>query len=178
MACHPWFPFFPADWRDVKVQSKSLEAQGLYINLLAIMWKDFYQTLELPYDVQLLSRLVGQPPWRIGRLLSELIDGTLPVFQKRRRAGNIYLVSNKLQEVQNRAEHFRSLQAEKGRKSAEARRQPRLNRGSTGVQPQNNHNRTRTRKNIRPLDTQGLPDFKAAKEAAQEALKKIREVKE
>lgn len=73
----PAFQFYPADWRkDSALQSCSLSAQGLWINLLCIMHEcDRYGHLSIndkPMQAAQLARLVGLTPKECAALLDEL----------------------------------------------------------------------------------------------------------
>lgn len=80
MDSHPWFKFHPRDWRsDPALQSCSLAARGLWIELCSIMHDaSTYGHLVLgdryvPTHAD-IARLVGSTPDEIGSLLGELID--------------------------------------------------------------------------------------------------------
>jgi hypothetical protein len=56
----PYFKFFPRDWlSDEKVRALSFFARGVYIEILALLWKS--STCSLPDDIDRLSRIVGLP---------------------------------------------------------------------------------------------------------------------
>ena len=73
----PAFQFYPADWRrDTAVQVCSLEARGLWHEMLCIMHDGTpYGHLSIegqPVSVEQLARLVGANPPRVRKLLAEL----------------------------------------------------------------------------------------------------------
>jgi hypothetical protein len=73
----PAFQFYPADWRrDTAVQVCSLEARGLWHEMLCIMHDGTpYGHLSIegqPVSVEQLARLVGENQNRVRRLLDEL----------------------------------------------------------------------------------------------------------
>lgn len=75
----PAFQFYPADWRkDAALQSCSLAAQGLWVNMLCIAHEcDPYGHLVIngkPMNAAQIGRLVGVGPGECGSLLDELLD--------------------------------------------------------------------------------------------------------
>jgi hypothetical protein len=73
----PAFQFYPADWRkDSALQSCSVAAQGLWINLMCVMHEcDQYGHLSVngkPMDCTQIGRLVGLAPKACQKLLDEL----------------------------------------------------------------------------------------------------------
>ena len=76
----PYFPFYPADWlSDSNVQTLTLEETGVYITLLAYMWRDG-SDCSLPDDNNHLSRLlhISQKKW--SQLRKVLVDSPGSVF--------------------------------------------------------------------------------------------------
>lgn len=73
----PAFQFYPADWRkDTALQSCSLSARGLWIELLCAMHEcNPYGILSIndsPMPTSKIARLVGESPAKVKRLLEEL----------------------------------------------------------------------------------------------------------
>lgn len=73
----PWMKFYPADWRaDEKLRMCSLAARGLWVEMLALMWRAQpigHMTVngKAPTDAQ-LAALAGAPPDQIPDLIGEL----------------------------------------------------------------------------------------------------------
>lgn len=79
----PAFQFYPADWRkDAALQSCSLEAQGLWINMLCLAHEcEPYGHLVVngrPMTAAQIGRLVGISPRNAGKLLAELLAAGVP----------------------------------------------------------------------------------------------------
>ncbi len=77
MPSDPWMKFYPSDWiGSVRLRSVSLEARGLWIDMLCIMHSgEPYGHLTVagkPLDLKQLSRMVGVTFSRIKKLISEL----------------------------------------------------------------------------------------------------------
>lgn len=75
----PSFQFYPADWRkDAALQSCSMAAQGLWINLMCIAHEcEPYGYLTVngrPLASAQIARLVGLSPKECGALLQELVE--------------------------------------------------------------------------------------------------------
>ena len=75
----PAFQFYPADWRkDAALQSCSMAAQGLWINLLCVMHEcEPYGHMAVngrPMKPEQIGRLVGMAPKDCDRLLLELYE--------------------------------------------------------------------------------------------------------
>ena len=75
----PAFQFYPADWRkDAALQSCSMSAQGLWMNLLCVMHEcDPYGHLsvnEKPMNTVQIARLVGMAQKDCEKLLIELAE--------------------------------------------------------------------------------------------------------
>lgn len=107
----PSFQFYPADWRkDPALSSCSLAARGLWIELVCIAHEaEKYGHLSIngkPMSVAQISRMVGESPSTVAKLLSELESAG--VFS-RTEEGSIY--SRRM--VQD--EHIREIRANAGR---------------------------------------------------------------
>ena len=107
----PAFQFYPADWRkDAALQSCSLEAQGLWVNILCIAHEcDPYGHLVVngnPMQAPQIARLVGLPAKECGALLQEL--ETAGVFS---RLENGCIYSRRMV----KDERLRKIRAEAGR---------------------------------------------------------------
>lgn len=75
----PAFQFYPADWRkDAALQSCSMAAQGLWVNLMCVMHEcEPYGHLSVnarPMKTEQIARLVGLSPKECAALLTELAD--------------------------------------------------------------------------------------------------------
>ena len=56
----PYFKFFPRDWlSDEKVRALSFFSRGVYMEILALIWKS--SSCSLPADFDRLSRIIGLP---------------------------------------------------------------------------------------------------------------------
>jgi len=124
----PAFQFYPADWRkDAALQSCSMSAQGLWMNLLCVMHEcDPYGHLsvnEKPMNTVQIARLVGMAQKDCERLLIELAEAGVSatsetgfVFSRRmvrderirniradagRLGGNPKLVGKKVKQIPN-----------------------------------------------------------------------------
>lgn len=128
----PAFQFYPADWRkDSALQSCSIAAHGLWINVMCIMHEcEPYGRLAVngrAMQTQQLARLVGVVPKECQRLLDEL--EAAGVFN-RDNDGTIYsrrMVSD---------ERLRNVRAEGGKGGAE-HGQKGAEHGSKGGRPKN-----------------------------------------
>ena len=68
----PFFKFFPNDWfGDPDLRKCSLEAKGLWMDLLCLMWKSETRG-QLSGTTQQLARQVGQSEEILKSLISEL----------------------------------------------------------------------------------------------------------
>lgn len=128
----PAFQFYAADFL-VGTLEMTLQEIGLYIKLLALSWDKG----ALPNDSARLARLAGIPErdfkalWIMVSEKWELTD-----------AG---FINERLEEQRKEREAYAQAQADKGRRSGDARRLKReleLNTGSTGVQPVLSRKRT------------------------------------
>ncbi len=64
-----WFPFNAADWlRDRQIRLMPLDAQGLYLNLLANQWLEG----PLPLEMEALATVAGRPQEEVERLWPHL----------------------------------------------------------------------------------------------------------
>lgn len=75
----PAFQFYPSDWRrDAALQSCSVSARGLWIELMCVMHDcEPYGVLSVngkPMSIAQIARLVGEHEKVVGRLLTELED--------------------------------------------------------------------------------------------------------
>jgi len=128
----PAFQFYPKDWlADGNVRAMGHEARGIYIDLLAMYWNDG----GLPADPQSLARRVCVP-FRTFQRLWPLIE---PCFQ---RDGDS-ITSLRLEAEKVKQAAYRSMQQEKGLKSAKSRvsnktYQPRLNPVDVRLEPEVN----------------------------------------
>ena len=128
----PAFQFYPKDWlADGNVRAMGHEARGIYIDLLAIYWNDG----GLPADTQSLARRVCVPSRTFQRLWP-LIE---PCFQT---DGNS-ITSLRLEAEKAKQAAYRTMQQEKGLKSAKSRvlsktDQPRLDSVAVRLEPEVN----------------------------------------
>lgn len=134
---NPYFKFFSKDWFDFRVQRMSLEAQGLYINMLSVMHKDSDDQCSIELCDKLLRSFFKLSPRTWKRLMRELVDNHDPIFLKEGREGRVYLVSKRLREENLQYNEYCKMQSDKGKLSA-TKRQQLSNRGPTVVQPQSN----------------------------------------
>jgi len=103
LTAKPWFKFCPSDWRgDPKLQSCSLAARGLWIEMLAVMHEADPRGHLLinakQVSVEQLSRLIGTPVEQVSELLSELSDAG--VFDRRK---NGVIVSRRMERDEEKA---------------------------------------------------------------------------
>ena len=78
----PYFPFYPSDWlSDPNVQTLTMEEIGVYITLLAYMWRDG-SDCSLPDDDIHLSRLLHISTKKWKQLRKVLVDGIGSVFYR------------------------------------------------------------------------------------------------
>lgn len=91
MAKNPAFQFYPQDWlNDMNLKACSLEAQGLWISLIALMHQSqSYGTLLRDFEEK-LPRLLGQDSRKLKRVIAELVtngvarrDGEGRLYSKR-----------------------------------------------------------------------------------------------
>lgn len=118
----PAFQFYPADWRkDAALQSCSLAAQGLWVNMLCIAHEcDTYGHLTVngkPMTAAQLGRLVGAAPKECERLLAELTDAGVPSVRDDGAVFSRRMVRD--EDVRNRRAEGGSAGAEHGIKGAE-----------------------------------------------------------
>jgi len=107
----PAFQFYPADWRkDAALQSCSLAAQGLWINLMCIAHEcDPYGHLTIngsPMSAPQIGRLVGLSAKETDTLIAELRDALVCDFT----AGGVMFSRRMV-----RDERLRNVRAESGR---------------------------------------------------------------
>jgi len=77
----PAFQFYPKDWLDWKVLRMSDSAQGIYIRLLAHMWKDSPDLCSLPNDDTEIAKVLGKTEKKWMKLRAELQQENDPIFQ-------------------------------------------------------------------------------------------------
>jgi uncharacterized protein YdaU (DUF1376 family) len=122
MAKDPAYPMYAQDI-DMDTASWSCNAFGAYVRLLNYSWING----GLPDDVDELARIARLDGGNFKKCWSKWIWGK---FQK----VDGVLVNRRMEEEREKREIYRKSQQLKGIKSGE-RRQPKVNRGSTGVQP-------------------------------------------
>ena len=68
----PAFQFYAKDWLDWKVLRMSDAAQGVYIRLLAHMWKDSPDQCSLPDNDKEIAKVIGKNPRTWSKLRAEI----------------------------------------------------------------------------------------------------------
>lgn len=116
----PAFLFYAKDWLDWKVLRMSDAAQGVYIRLLAFMWKDSPDQCSVPNDDRQIARVLGKDirTWR--NLRAEIQFSGDPLFEE----DEDRLVSHRLYKEKNNQEIRRKRLAEAGKKGAHQRWRP------------------------------------------------------
>ena len=128
----PAFQFYPADWFDFRVTRMSYEAQGIYMRILAYMWKDSPDQCSLLNDDKMIAKSLGISisKWKKNRTL--IFQKGDPILLE----NETHLISLRLQHEALKQKQYRELQSKKGNLSVQAR----FNRGSTVVQPEGQPN--------------------------------------
>tara|TARA_R100000963_G_C4642807_1_gene106479 strand:- start:264 stop:1040 length:777 start_codon:yes stop_codon:yes gene_type:complete len=91
-----WFKFFPGDWlADSKVQSMSLEMQGIYIRILCYMWRDSEDATILA-DPQFIRPLLGVSAQKTRKTLKFFLESEISPLKKVERNGTLFLQSERL----------------------------------------------------------------------------------
>jgi hypothetical protein len=106
----PYFPFYPSDWlSDEKIQSMSMEGEGVYIHLLAIEWREG----SIPADRSAIVMLCK------GRD-SSAIEEALTCFRPHpRKIGRLF--NKRLEEERKKLSNFRKSKKIAGLKGANKR---------------------------------------------------------
>lgn len=145
MSRPPAFQFYAKDWlADQRVATLTLEEKGAYIELLASAWVEG----SIPADVGAIAALLRIRAAKASKVWTVLSGFFLPAPGMPGR-----LVNRRLEVERDALDRYRAAQAEKGRRSGEARRnsgsppvrtgdEQRLNRGwpavRTGSEPKTN----------------------------------------
>jgi len=79
----PYFPFYPKDWFDVKVQRMSFEAQGIYLKILCFMWKDSKNQSSISSDPKFLSKALGINIKKYNKIIEEIQHKNDPIFSEK-----------------------------------------------------------------------------------------------
>ena len=113
----PSFSFYAKDWLDWKVLRMSDAAQGVYIRLLAFMWKDSPDQCSVPDDDKQIAKVIGKSPSRWKKLRKEIQLNGDPLFA----VEDGRLVSHRLQRERIKQELRRKSLSDAGKKGAEGR---------------------------------------------------------
>lgn len=113
----PYFPFYPKDWDDFKVQRMSYEAQGIYMRILCFMWKDSKDQCSILNNDDMVSQALGISKQKWLRNKKEILFDGDPILKKKRNK----LISKRLQMESQKMMEYRQMQSEKGKISARAR---------------------------------------------------------
>ena len=106
----PAFQFYAKDWLDWKVLRMSDAAQGVYIRLLAHMWKDSKDQCSLPDDDKQIAAVLGKRKGTWQKLRAELMPNDDPLFH--REGGR--LISHRLRKERKQQEMHRKRLSEAG----------------------------------------------------------------
>lgn len=142
----PAFQFYPKDFlNDRNVVLMSMQERGVYITLLCHAWEK-----PLPTRLDLLAKLCGVPLGVFKKLW--------PALGACFRQQGSDLVHPRLEREREKQAEYRRKQADKGRRSGQARGkgtgdEPETNRGSTGDEPRFNRSSGKPRTGTEP-DTQ------------------------
>jgi len=117
----PSFPFYVKDWLS-GTRRLSLAAKGAYIDLLAWSWDNG----PVPRNVTEIAKILSATDSETTKIWRQLRTRSF------RKVPNGY-VNPRLEQERAKSKAFTKLQAEKGRRSAARKTQPRFNRGSTAV---------------------------------------------
>jgi len=135
----PAFQFYVKDWFDYKVMRMSYEAQGVYMRILAYMWKDSPDQCSISKDEKLLARCLGISLNKLRKNLQEMKNPSGALFTEDEKR----FYSKRLREEAEKQSQFRDLCSIAGKKSAEKRRKERVKDGSKdGSKERSNRNPT------------------------------------
>ena len=115
----PAFPFYVKDWLS-GTRRLSLEAKGVYIDLLAWSWDNG----PIPYRVAEVATILG-----LSR--AQVVDKWRQLRRRHFKKCATGYINPRLERERAKCRAFAKLQAERGRRSGVAR----ANRGATAVQP-------------------------------------------
>ncbi len=79
----PYFPMYPKDWLDFRVQRMSYEAQGIYHAILCYMWKDSKDQSSIRSDEKALAKALGLTITKLRKNLLEIQEKNDPIFIER-----------------------------------------------------------------------------------------------
>ena len=99
----PAFQFYPKDWFDYKVRRMSWMARGVYIDLLAFIWKDTSTQYSIKNDLDSIRKMLGLTSAQFKKIWNEIQWPDDPIFKEK----DGYLISTRLRkekekQIQNR----------------------------------------------------------------------------
>jgi uncharacterized protein YdaU (DUF1376 family) len=125
MKATPAFQFYPRDFLgDARVAAMTNQEVGVYVKLICHCWTEG----SIPADVARLAVMAGERYKDMLRIWTAVGPCFIPAEPGR-------LTQKRLEQVRREQANFREAQRLKGIASGRARREPRLNPGSTPVQP-------------------------------------------
>lgn len=113
----PAFQFYAADWFDFRVQRMSFQSQGIYMKLLAFMWKDSADQCSVLDDDSAISRAIGatSKEWAVARAQIQWANDPILVCASGK------LISKRLRKEADKQKQYKNMKSQAGKDGANKR---------------------------------------------------------